>query len=309
MPNLRITLGAISERRGFSGVAWVVISVVWFLAGLSAAVYHAVSAHDADATVLGFLVFAFAAFLIPIISNLELPGGTKIQFAAAAEVSANVTTLEQKSALAITDIAQMLRSLIGAQTRLASMFRLGAIDRATAYAIAIQTLIDAMSASKKWLVPQTSSDAAEPAADKAEPVRVTLWRWDDVRKQLVFLTGTVTAPQSVVLSSVGLTVTDDDYIGDAWRNARIANHAGAPDGWRALSQGNAPSGAAYPDPSPFGGVMFVPVLDDGKPVGMIQVDRANTIRFDANAEVVASALADLSSSVLGHPLVQWGKTT
>ncbi|MEA2721797.1 MAG: hypothetical protein QOJ39_3661 [Candidatus Eremiobacteraeota bacterium] len=55
------------------------------------------------------------------------------------------------------------------------------------------------------------------------------------------------------------------------------------------------------DPVTFAGVMFVPVLEDGKRVGMIRVDRTGAARFDANAEVVSSALADLASGVLGHP--------
>lgn len=301
MATWKFSFGAVSERRGFSGLAWIVISVLWFIAGMSAAVYRAMKEHNADTTVLGFLVFAFAAFLVPIISNLELPGGTKIQFSA--EASDTVTALQQNSALAVTDIAQLLRSLIVAQARIAAIFRLGAMDRATAYTFALQTLVDAMSACTTWLVPQPTGDGAAP-----EKVRVTLWRFDEPREQLVFVTGTVTPAQSVSLATMGLFVTDDDYIGDAWRNARVSNHAGAPDDWRALSQGRDPAGNLYPDPVAFGGVMFVPVVDDGKRVGLLQIDRFKPIRFDANAEVVASALAELVGAVLGHPLVQWGQT-
>lgn len=295
-----MSFGAVSERRGFSGWAWALISVLWFLAGISAAIYRAMKEHNADTTVLGFLVFAFAAFLVPIISNLELPGGTKIQFSA--EASDSVTVLQQSSALAVTDIAQLMRSLVVAQTRIAAIFRLGAMDRATAYTFGLQTLVDAMSACTAWLVPQPS-DGAPP-----EHVRVTLWRWDEPREQLVFVTGTVTSNQSASLSRIGLFVTDDDYIGEAWRNARISNHAGAPDDWRALSHGRDPAGFDYPDPVTFGGVMFVPVLDDGRRAGLLQVDRVKAIRFDVNAEVVAASLAELVSAVLGHQLVQWGQT-
>jgi hypothetical protein len=299
--NVKITLGTLAAQRGLNGPVWFAVSVIWFLTGLTGAVYHAMTKHDADSTALGFLVFAFAGFLVPIISNLELPGGAKIQFVSA-EVSANVTTLEQKYALATTDIAQMLQSLIGAQTRLAAVFRRGAIDPPLAYSVAKQTLVDAMKSSTRWLVPQ-GSDANGGAP---EAVRITVWRWDEEEKALVYLLGTPTPAQEVSLTTGGLGVGDDDYVGDAWRNKRISNHAGSPPSWRALSQGKDQNGNDYPGPQAYGGVMFVPVLDDGRPVGLIEIDRVAGLRFDSNAEVVAWALADLVSGVLGHSLVRWG---
>ncbi len=298
---MKLLFGNVSERRGFSSSAWTAISVLWLLTGLAAAAYHVKTTHDADTTTLGFLVFAFAGFLVPIISNLELPGGTKIQFAAA-EVRDSATTLEQKATLAITDIAQMMGSFVAAQTRMFALFRRGAMDRHMAYSVAIQTLIDAMTASQRWLIPQPSDGAAGATP---ETVRVTLWRWDGT--QLVYLFGTPSREQGAAIATFSFGVGADDYIGDAWRNARISNHATAPADWRALSSGTDANGKPYPGPSvQYGGVMFVPVVDDGEKVGMIEVDRTQTVRFDANAEVVASALANLVGGVLGHPEVRWG---
>ena len=295
-----------SERRGFSGTAWLVVSALWFLSGIAGAVYRARNLHNADGIVLGFLLFAFAAFLVPIIHNLELPGGTKIEFDT--EVKESASTLERELELAVTDIAQLLRSFIATETRIAAVYRMGAMNRATAYGYALTTIRDAMSASTRWLVPQErSADGDDATKASKEELRLTLWTWDEQRKQLIFVAGTVTPDQATALAGIGLMVDDDDYIGDAWRRTRISNHAGAPPEWRALSGGKNARGVVYPDARYYEGVMFVPVIEDGKAVGLIEIDREKRVLFDANAQIVASALADLISSIMTHQLVRWGR--
>ncbi len=283
---------------------WKVIALVWFIVGISAAMYRAfVDRLPTDTTTLGFLVFAFAAFVIPIVSSIALPGGAKIEFSK--EVSENVSAVNQNYTLAIADIAQLLRDIIATQTNLSTLFRGKAIDQPTAYALALEVTVSMMVSCKRWLVPQQLNTSGTEK-EELEEVRVTLWRWDDEQRGLTFVAGTVSELQGEVLSLVRLSVDDDDYMGRAWRGVRISNEPRAINNWRAPFQPSPDDLVPYPDPVPFQGLMFVPVLVQGRPYALLEIDRQKALRFDINAQVVASALAEFISGVFSDPLVNWG---
>lgn len=268
---------------GLPAWLWSVVQALWFISGIVGAALHTlhtVPSGAPDGITLSFLLFAFAAFLIPILKNINLPGGGSIELIQDQVVSEN-SKISQALTLAITDMASLMRYLTDAENRLQSVFQLTNITGAGAYAFAIETCQTACFEASRWLVPTID-----------EGVRVTLWWFDPMANALMFIY--TTASNSDDLAKVEFTVDDHDYIGDAYRNSRLGNYSDAPDELRAPS----PPGA------PYRGLLFVPVVFGGRTVGIIEVDRAHQERFDRNAEIVASALANFSGFVMTHPRVQ-----
>jgi hypothetical protein len=279
------------------------IAVTWAGIGVLAAGYKIIVGGGADGMALAFLAFAAFPFVVNYVTSLTLPGGTKIEFGSAA-VTASADALISGYELAITDIAQLMRDLISAQTVSTSVLR-AEDDPATAYAYVLSTIGDAMRVCTRWLIAKHTGIMTD--GEKTEAVRVTLWRYDKPSDALVFVCGTVEDGQAAALAQDPMDVNDADYMGDAWRNVRISGAANASEDWRALYKYDSSDDVPYPPGGPdFHGLMFVPIVEAGQPVALLEFDRELAVRFDANARVVAGALADVVLNLMSDPTVGWG---
>jgi GAF domain-containing protein len=259
---------------------WSWAQALWFALGLSAAAIRvATQPGQPDTTTLGFLVFAVLALLAPAVKNISFPGGGGIDFKE--EIAQASQTIEQSYRQAITDLASLLRSLTGAESRLQAVFQLTTVTQADAYSFALQTCQDAIAVSTRWLVPTTD-----------ESMRAVVWWYDVSSGSLSFVL--TTDSNAASLAEVEVTVDDDDSVGDAFRNARVGNYSDAPDAFRSPQPPGAPR---------YKGIMFVPIIFGARVVGIAEFDRAQPQRFDANAEIVASALANFVGYVMTHPRV------
>lgn len=283
------------------------VAVAWVVTGIAAAAYRAVAQHLADGFALAFLAFAFVPFILNHITSLSLPGGTKIELAK--EAGTSVGAARSKYELAITDMATLMRDLIATQMNTLYALR-HETDRATALAFVIKTLADAMRLTQRWLVRTATGIDDEEIESAPEASRVTLWVWDEEQEYLRFLCGTVTDDQAEALMADPLYVDDADYMGDAWRNLRISGAPDAKSDWRATDLYDPSDDVPYPPGGPsFHGLMFVPVIEEGHPVALLEFDRERPRAFDSNARIIGTALAALVSILMNDPMVRWGRLT
>jgi GAF domain-containing protein len=278
---------------------WVV-AVFWFSIGLAAAAYRTIriaateKSQGPDGFVLAFIVFAFAVFILPLIAKLDFSDkGASIEFRKEAEQVTDEVSQNLKRA--ITSVATLLGNWLSLQNTVQWQFTVPGLATSKAgYGYAVSVARSAMNDAAAWLF-----------AD-GEAWRTTVWQLAPSRTGLIFAFGLASdgvkrigtdLPQATLdaFQSVGFLVGGDLFIGDAWANLRIGNFADAPPTNRPPS----------PNQSGYRGIMFVPVLRDGRRWAVMVVERALETRYNDSAEAVASALGSFVGSVLSYPLAEY----
>jgi hypothetical protein len=271
----------VHERLGIPRWAWIAIQAVWFLTALGFAAYRTEHEDRADATVLAYLVLAFAIFLVPIVQKITIAGSTlELNPEKAKIVTETRASIEVVSDTIVSKSHLLTRSWTDILLRTAALSQMDC-TQAERSNFVIEECRRIIKEAAQWL-----------ADDPGEGVRLTLWMLED-DGDLGFVVGNVDESQRLIFAEDFFTTTDDDYIGQAWREQRVINEADAPEDWRAYNKSGE---AAF-----FSGIMFVPVRWRGQPWGLLEVDRESAQRFSRDAEVVATAAANaMTLLIAGH---------
>jgi GAF domain-containing protein len=265
-----------------SGKEWLFARVLWVIGGVGFTSYRIVGSGP-DGIALAGLAFTFAILLLPLIKELELPGGTKLKLQdKELAVKSNLLTAGLQDDLALLLVSYT--STIATADVVLSRSSVGSVATRVSYAKFV--CADIIASSLKWFA-------------VTESLRILVYQYDEgprVEPALVYVLGNVVSDEASVLSREYFTVDDNDPVGTAWREQRAYNLENLDDDSRprvlpAL-------GIRY------NGIMLIPIRRDAESWGMLIVERANAERFGVVAERVGTALANVVGAVLGHPALR-----
>jgi GAF domain-containing protein len=261
-----------------------VLQAAWFLIAVGAAAWRTAAVGQPDAVAISALILGIAALLAPAITEVNI-GGNSIKLQQTAK-----TLDETSNALAIVTAKLILMQRRWITTIASSQgMRRMALD------------VDALILHAVFQCEQAIADARQFLVPSDDSVRVSLWIEDpNDPGTLKFQLGNVTDLERTNMSGEQFTTGDDDYIGIAWRENRIVNELDAAQNWRAYNPETAERRPL------FRGVMFVPIDWQGRRWGLLEVDRVLRERFDANAEIVASALGNYMAVMLADAIAERG---
>ena len=277
------------------------VAALWFGLGIAAASYRTFrlagnkEPAGPDGFVLEFLAFAFAVFILPLVAKLDLSDkGASIEFRKEAEKVTDEVSQNLKTA--ITKLAGLLGNWLSLQNVVQWQFTVPNLAASKAgYGYAISVCRSAMNdAAASWLFTE------------GEAWRISVWQLSPERTGLIYafglasdgttkIGGDLSNKTTAAFKEVAFAIVADPYVGDAWANVRVGNFADAP------STNRPPA----PDPQAYRGILFVPVLRDGKRWAVMIVERALNARYSDSAEAVASALGSFVGSILSYPLAEY----
>jgi GAF domain-containing protein len=278
------------SKRDWSTVDWPMaitqfVLVAFGIAGLFFHVTEPLLTHDGDwpnfdqLELLWLLPIAFAV-LLPRIVEVGLPGGTSVRLR---RVSNEAQEALAKAQRALDQTSLLLANWASAVNLLCGWLGDTALPDGTKIRRALRFCEDRM------------EEAAEELSVDDEPIRISVWLWDDEQDGLVLVLSNEIRDEAtrtyVFREGVGL-------LSQAFVEDRIFVFPDAQ---------ASPHYVDIPGAKPrYHGLMLIPIRHNEHPIGVLSVDRELATVFDDKAENTASALADLICVALTHPAIADG---
>ena len=255
------------------------------------------------AEVGGAVVTIILMAMLPFVSKVIFPGGSG-ELDIIADVVPEVRDLDTQTRLANLALATAGQIIAQAASNIATQFGTGLLDPKAKAAFAKRCLLETTDTISAQLRPPTTNPGSDvpppavptPTADATAPavatmppeaLRISAWISADDGKTLSFAAGwPLDATDN--LSTVTMTVGADPA-STVFRTGDAFNFPTLPESQRPP----APQGAS------FGGIALLPLVANGKQIGVFFLERAQSISFGGAQLAIAKALTALYALALG----------